>query len=178
MESTYNKKDFYQRSMYYGTLLGTVWSVMYILLFAGVGNFVMLLLCSALFFASPFIAGMFAKKYRREECNDNMNFTQVWIFLFYMYISAALFSALISFIYLKFIDGGAFLLSLQETLSAGAELPGTDETMKQQMTTLAESIGNTSAADFVWQILSNNMFNTSVLPLIIALFIRKNNKND
>ena len=178
MESTYNKKDFYQRSMYYGTLLGAVWSIMYILLFAGSSNIVMLLLCSALFFASPFIAGFFAKKYRIEECNDSINFTQAWIFLFYMYISAALFSALISFIYLRFIDGGTFFMSLQEILSAGAELPGTDEAMKQQMTALAETIGNTSATDFVWQILSNNMFNTSVLPLIIALFIRKNNKND
>ncbi len=177
MESTYNKKDFYQSSMYYGTLLGTVWSIMYILLFAGSGNIVMLLLCSILFFASPFIAGFFAKKYRKEECDDSLSFNQAWIFLFYMYISAALFSALISFIYLRFIDGGAFFMLLQETLSAGAELPGTDETMKQQMITLAESIGSTSAADFVWQILSNNMFNTSVLPLIIALFIRKNNKN-
>ena len=178
MEAAYNKKDFYHSSMYYGTMLGIVWSVMYILLFAGTGSITMLMFSSALFFASPFIAISFARKHRREDCNDTMTFTQAWIFMFYMYICASMFSALVSFVYLRFIDNGAFFMSLQSILQAGAELQGTDEVMKQQIKELSDTIGNTSPTDFVWQLLSNSMFNTSVLPLALAIFVRKNNKNN
>ena len=164
--------------MYYGTLLGTVWSIMYILLFAGTGSMTALLLASILFFASPFIAARYAIKYRKSECDDSMSFGQTWIFVFYMYICAGLLSALASFLYLRFIDGGTFFISLQEMLRSGAEVPGTDEVMKQQMAELTNSIGATSAKDFVWQLLSNNMFNTSILPLIIAIFAHKNKKKN
>lgn len=177
METANDKKDFYQRAMYYGTMLGIVWSVMYILFFAGMESMTMLLACSALFFASPFIAIYFAVKYRKEECNDNMNFTQAWIFMFYMYICAGLLSALVSFLYLRFIDGGTFFMSLQEILQAGAELSGSDEAMMQQIQTALEVLEGLTPGNFVWQQLSNNLFNTSVLPLALAIFVRKNNKN-
>lgn len=178
MEAAYNKKDFYQSSMYYGTMLGIVWSIMYILFFTGISSMTGLLACFSLFVASPFIAMSFAKKYRKEECNDIMNFRKAWIFLFYMYVCAGMFSAFVSFIYLRFIDNGTFFMSMQEILKAGAELPGTDEAMKQQIQAALEALASITPGNFVWQLLSNNMFNTSVLPLIIALFVRKNNLNN
>ena len=177
METANDKKDFYQSAMYYGTMLGIVWSVMYILFFAGMESMTMLLACSALFFASPFIAIYFAVKYRKEECNDNMSFIQAWIFMFYMYICAGLLSALISFLYLRFIDGGAFFMSLQEILQAGAKLAEADEAMKQQIQAALEMTEGLTPGNFVWQQLSNNLFTTTVLPLVLAIFVRKNNKN-
>lgn len=178
MEAAYDKKDFYQSSMFYGTMLGIVWSVMYILFFAGVKSVMVLILCSMLLFSSPLFAIAFARKYRKEVCDDVMNFKQAWIFLFYMYLCASLFSAFIAFIYLKFIDGGTFFLSLQEILQAGTELAGTDEVLKQQMQLLTDAAASITPESFVWQTLNNNMFNASVLPIALALFVRKNKKNN
>lgn len=166
-------KEFYQGAMYNGTILGAVWSIMYIMLFTGITNMLSLLLVTTLYIASPFIAAKLAIKYRRKECNNTMSYIQAWSFLLYMYICATLLSALVAYAYFAFLDGGAFFISLQNILEETKQIAGTDELLIQQIEQTTNIIDQTTTSDFVWQIMNNNLFNSSILPLVIAAFIKR-----
>ena len=120
-------KEFYQGAMRCGTALGAVWSIMYLLLFAGATSMLSISLCLTLYIASPFIAARYAAGYRRKECDNAMSYLQAWIFLLYMYICATLLSALVIYIYFSYIDGGAFFMTLQKMLDESMKIAGTDE---------------------------------------------------
>ena len=167
------KKEFYQGAMRKGTVLGAVWSIMYLMFFTGTTNALSLLLCAVLFFASPFIAAQNAIKYRKQECGNTMNYMQAWIFVWYMYICATLLSTFATYLYFAFIDGGAFFMTLQNILDESAKLAGADELLLQQIEQTKNIIENTSTNNFVWQIMSNNLFNTTLLPFVIALFVKR-----
>ncbi len=166
-------KEFYQGAMYNGTILGAVWSVMYLMLFIGATNAMSLLLVTAIYFASPFIAAKYAIKYRRKECNDTMTYVQAWSFVLYMYICATLLSALIAYAYFVFIDNGAFFATLQSMLEETKNIASTDEMLAQQIEQTIEIIEQTTTNSFVWQIMNNNFFNTTILPPVIALFVKR-----
>ena len=114
--NTQTNKEFYQNAMRNGTILGAVWSIMYLLLFAGTTNMLSIFTCLILYFTSPFIAAKLAIKFRRNECENRMGYMQAWTFVFYMYICATLLSALVSYIYFRFFDEGAFFMSLQNKI--------------------------------------------------------------
>lgn len=174
MNNTVDKrKEFYQAAMYNGTLLGAVWSVMYLLLFIGTDNIISMMLCMALFVSSPFIAANLAIKHRRKEWNNTMGYLQAWIFVFYMYVCATLLSALVSYIYLTFIDGGAMFMTLQKILDESLKLAGTDALLAQQIEQTKNIIEQTTTGDFVWQLMSRNFFDATIMPLIIALFVKR-----
>lgn len=162
--------------MYYGTMLGIIWSIMYVLMFIGLKSPVLLLTCIALFIGSPFFAASFAKKYRRNECGNCMRYMQAFTFLYWMYICASLLSTLAMFLYFRFIDNGMFFATMQEILTASMNLPGIDETYRQQAEQALQIIRETTTSEFTWQILGNNIVNSSILPFIIAIFVRRNNK--
>lgn len=165
--------DFYQKAMLCGTILGGVWSVMYLLLFAGTTSMPALYLCMFLFFASPVIAVMLATNYRRKECDNAMSYLQAWIFIFYMYLCASLLSALVSFIYFRFLDSGMFFMTLQGMLAEITEMPNADAALVQQMQEAAKVLEQTTPTSFVWQLMSNNFMNATIIPLILAIFVRK-----
>ena len=162
--------------MYYGTMLGIIWSIMYVLVFIGLKSPVLLLTCIALFIGSPFFAASFAKKYRRNECGNCIRYMQAFTFLYWMYICASLLSTLAMFLYFRFIDNGMFFATMQEILTASMNLPGIDETYRQQAEQALQIIRETTTSEFTWQILGNNILNSSILPFIIAIFVRRNNK--
>lgn len=166
-------KEFYQGAMYNGTILGAVWSVMYLLLFIGTTNTFSLMLVTAIYVTSPFIAAKYAIKYRRKQCNDTMNFFQAWSFVLYMYICATLLSALVTYAYFALIDGGTFFATLQNMLEESKNIADTDEMLAQQIEQTIETIEQTTPSDFVWQLMNNNLFNTTILPPIIALFVKR-----
>ena len=166
-------KEFYQGAMYNGTILGAVWSITYLMLFTGITNMLSLLLVTALYIASPFIAAKLAIKYRRKECNNAMNYIQAWSFLLYMYICATLLSALIAYAYFAFLDEGTFFMTLQSILEETKQIAGTDEMLLQQIEQTSNIIDQTTTSDFVWQIMNNNFFNTTIMPLVIAVFVKR-----
>lgn len=176
MEVQSSNRGFYHSAMYYGTMLGIIWSIMYVLMFIGLKSPVLLLTCIALFIGSPFFAASFAKKYRRNECGNCIRYMQAFTFLYWMYICACLLSALTMFLYFRFIDNGMFFATIQEVLTASMNFPGIDEAYRQQTELSLQTIQNSTTSEFVWYILGNNIVNASILPFIIAIFVRRNNK--
>ena len=173
MDSTISRKEFYQGAMYNGTLLGVAWSIMYLLLFAGTKSSIALSFCVALFFASPFIATKLAINFRRKECDNTMSYLQAWTFTFYMYICATLLSALVTYIFFRFIDGGTFFMTVHGMLDETMKIADTDEQLIQQIEQTKTLLNQITTREFVWQLMNNNLFNATFLPLVLALFIKK-----
>ena len=90
-----------------------------------------------------------------------------------MYICATLLSALIAYAYFAFIDNGAFFATLQSMLEETKNIAGTDEMLVQQIEQTIEIIEQTTTNSFVWQIMNNNFFNTTILPPVIAIFVKR-----
>lgn len=172
MEKQINK-EFYQSAMQKGTMLGVVWSIMYLLLFAGTANMFAISLCLTLYMASPFIAARLAIKYRREECNNQISYLQALIFLIYMYICATLLTTFVTYIYFAFIDGGTFFMTLQNMLEEVARTAGTDELLAQQIEQTNKIIEQTTTNNLVWQVMNNNLISSTIMPIIIAVFVKR-----
>lgn len=170
-----NSKGFYQYAMQYGTYLGIFWAVMYVLLFKFPDSPTLSMVAMVILISSPFLAGRFATNYRRKECNDSIKYPQAWTFLFCMYICATLFSAMTNYIFFSIIDQGAFIMELNDTLSLMISTPGIDEASRMQLENMQDMVSHLTANETVWQLLNNNIFNSLILPPIIALFVRKNN---
>lgn len=167
---------FNQTAMKYGTYLGITWAAMYIMLFNGVTSPMLLLMAMVLFFASPFIAGRFAIRYRKDELGNSMDFSQAFKFLFIMYICATLLSAATNYIYLNYIDNGTFLAQIDRIMSEAAKLQANDAAALEQLNATREMFSRFSTSSITWEFLNNNIFSSIFLPPIIAFFVKKNNQ--
>ena len=67
---------------------------------------------------------------------------------------------------------GVVLKMLDESM----KIAGTDELMIKQIEQTKNIIENTTTSDFVWQLMNNNLLSTTILPAIIAFFVKRNNK--
>ena len=168
-----NPAGFNQAAMKYGTYLGISWAVMYIALFNGVTNPILMMTAIVLFFASPFIAGFLATRYRRSELEDSMSFLQAVKFLFIMYICATLLSAATNYIYLNYIDNGYFLSQIDRIMSEMVKIEGNNPIALEQLNATKELFSKFSTSGFTWEFLSNNIFCSIMLPPIIAFFIKR-----
>ena len=128
----------------------------------------------ALLIASPFIACRLAVGYRRNECGDRMEFPQAWAFLTCMYICATLFSTLTNYIFFNLIDQGELLMEMNNILSRIIATPGIGVQEKAGLESLQDELSQLTSTDLVWQLLSNNIFSSVIMPPVIALFARKN----
>lgn len=149
---------------------------MYIMLFNGVTNPILLLIAMALFFASPFIAGRLAIRYRKEELENSFTFSQAFKFLFIMYVCATLLSAATNYIYFNYIDNGSFLSQIDIIMSEAAKMQGNDAATLEQLNATRELFSKLSTSSITWEFLRNNISSCIFLPPIIALFVKKNNQ--
>lgn len=173
MNTEISRKEFYQGAMSNGTILGVAWSIMYLSLFAGTTNMFFLSLSMALFISSPFMAAKLAIIFRKKSCGDAMSYIQAWIFTFYMYISATLLSTLVTYIYFHFIDGGSFVMTLKGMFDEAIRVAGSDKLLTEQLEQTRTMLENTATSNFVWQLMNNNLMNATILPLIIAFFVKR-----
>jgi hypothetical protein len=67
-------------------------------------------------------------------------------------------------------------MTLQKMLDESMKIAGTDELMIKQIEQTKNIIENTTTSDFVWQLMNNNLLSTTILPAIIAFFVKRNNK--
>jgi hypothetical protein len=167
-------KIFYNRAMQYGTLLGALWSIMYLIFFAGIRSTILLPFGLLILFSSPFIAAAYARRYRRQECNDTMSYTKALLFLIVMYLCATLLSTAVIFVYINYIDNGAFIGTVLEMIAMLENAPGIQADTSEALRGMADIYGRMTPDDFVWTTMDGNITNSLLLPLIIALFIRKN----
>lgn len=168
-----SKREYYNSAMYYGTLLGAVWAVMYLLVFAGATNIMCAMTAIVLYAGSPFIAGWFATRYRKEECNNEMQYSNAWLFLVIIYICATTIGTIVNYIYINHIDHGGFIGEMQEMLSAIQGTPGATADIVAASESYRELLSRIDTTALPWQIMESDCLNSFLLPPIIALFVKK-----
>ena len=169
-----DQKEFTNTAMKYGTYLGIVWTMMYVMLFNSLSTPILSLGAMGIIIYAPILSGILAIKFREAKCENTMSYSQAWKFLAIMHMCAALFSAMTNYLYLHFIDKGHFLASINASLSELAET-ATDPAVKELMVSTLEVYSNYTAIDLTWAFLNNNIFVYLILTSIIALSVKKKN---
>ncbi len=163
--------------MHFGTYMGAYWILKFILFPLGLTIPFLLFLFIGLTLGVPFMGYYYARMYRNKICGGEISFVQAWIFTVFMYMFAALLTAMAHFIYFRFIDQGfiinTYTALLDSTLQAG--IPGMSSYINQFKETM-EVLRSLSPIDITLQLLSQNVFYGSILAIPTALVVKRKKK--
>lgn len=160
--------------MVFGTYMGLFWITKFILVPIGVNMPFLLLLFFCLTLCVPFLGYYYTKMYRDRVCGGQISFFHAWTFNLFMFICASMLTAVAHYVYFAFIDQG-YLIGVCKDMLATIEtsnVPGTEAYVTQ----VKESIDILEAltpTDIILQLLVNNVYNCSLLSIIIALIAKK-----
>jgi hypothetical protein len=163
--------------MHFGTYMGAYWVLKFILFPLGLTIPFLLFLFIGLTLGVPFMGYYYARMYRNKICGGEISFVQAWIFTVFMYMFAALLTAMAHFIYFRFIDQG-FIINTYTVLldnALQADVPGMG-TYISQFKEVMEVVRSLSPIDFTLQLLSQNVFYGSILAIPTALIVMKKKK--
>lgn len=160
-------------AMQFGTYMGVYWIFKFGLFPLGFTNQFFFFAFFVLTLAVPFLGYRYAKTFRDRVCRGSLNFMQSWIFMVFMYMFAALLTAMAHYIYFRFIDNGYIVDQYLEMLNTVfAQMPEF-ETMSEQLIEGVKAVGNLSPIEMVMQLLSTNFLYCSIISLITAPFLMK-----
>ena len=161
-----------QSAMRHGTLLGSMWIVAFATYILSLTSADLSLIFLLLLAASPIYAGYLGIKYRKNECNNKLSFVNAWSYMIILYLCASILSAIACYIYFQFMDNGVALSAFKEQIDIYTTLDIGEE-MKKALTDTFEILANMDASDYCMQYLSSNVFLTTFLAPITAIFIYK-----
>lgn len=163
--------------MQFGTYMGVYWIAKFCLLPLGMyaNSSFLLFAFIGMTVAVPFLAYRYAKMFRDRVCGGTINFLQSWVFLVYMYMFAAILTAVAHYIYFRFIDNGFMINAIETSFQTNMSLitfPGKEEYV-EQVTQNIDHARSLSAIKTTMQMLSVNIINCSLIALITAPFVMK-----
>ncbi|WP_294614959.1 DUF4199 domain-containing protein [uncultured Bacteroides sp.] len=171
---TENRGYLQRYAMLFGTYLGGFWILKFILFPLGLTVPFLLFLFGGLTLCVPFMAYYYVRMYRNHVCGGVISFLHAWIFTVFMYMFAALLTAVAHYIYFRFIDQG-FVLDTYEGLLNNFEaniLPGMEVYIDQLKDALSV-MRSLSPIEITMQLMSQNVFYGSLLAIPTALFAMK-----
>lgn len=173
-------KGYMQRyAMLFGTYMGSFWILKFILFPVGLSVPFLLFLFMGLTLCVPFMGYYYTRMYRNQVWGGSIGFLHAWIFTVFMYIFAALLTAVAHYVYFQFIDHGYVLNTCEATINAIArnEIPGMDIYIATYQESL-EAAQLLTPIDITLQMVSTNVFWGSILAFPTALFVMKRKKED
>ncbi len=175
MSAQVDRNEFNSNAMLHGTMLGVMWIIASVLYLLGLGNPIIMLLFFVVALSTPFFAGRWAVKYRKNECNNTMNFIQAFMYMLIMFTCASLLTSVAHYIYFKFIDGGYIVQLINESIDIALEnsaiLPASNIEILE---TTKNILGKVTPMDWTLSFLSTNIMIGAVLVPIIALLVKNN----
>lgn len=161
-------------AMHFGTYMGIYWIAKFILFPTGLNHSTLLLLFIVLTIAVPFVGYRYARSFRDNVCGGTISFSRSWLFLFFMYLFAALLTAVAHYIYFRFFDNGLFSDTYIANIESLKAVPAFAEAMDQSsIEATIETIRSLTPIKMTMQWFTNNMFWGSILALITSLFVAK-----
>ena len=164
-------------AMAFGTYMGIFWILKFILVPIGITSPFLLLLFFCLTLCVPFIGYYFTKMYRERACQGQISFLHACFFNLFMFICASMLAAVVHYIYFAFIDQGYMRDTCKKMLSSieMSNLSGT-ETYISQVKESIDILDTLTPTDITLQLLVNNIYNCSLLSIIIALIAKRRNR--
>ena len=175
-----DKKPTLQESaMRYGTLMGIFWTLKFVLFPAGMSMPVLLMAFFLLTLIVPVAGFFFVRQYRDRECEGVLNFSRAFLFTSFMYMFAALFTAVAHYIYFRYIDHGMIIATYQDMLSTMDQVAtdGMKESIDQFQQAL-DAIATLSPLEITVQLLTQNIFNCTMLAIPTALLVMRKKKKE
>ena len=169
-----NTTSLHKYAMQFGTYMGIYWVVKFVFFPLGLTNPFLLFLFLGLTLGVPFMGYYYAKMFRNKVCGGGISFLQASMFLIFMYMFAALLTAVAHYIYFRFIDNGYIIDTYLGMLEVymGVDMPGFEVYIDQIKDTL-EQVRSMSAIQITMQLFTSNVLNCTILALITALFVMK-----
>lgn len=172
-----DNRNYIQHAMLFGTYMGGFWIVKFILFPLGLSIPFLSFLFVGLTICVPFLGYRYTRMYRDTACGGSIGFAHAWIFTVFMYMFAALLTAVAHYLYFQFMDHGHILNACE----AQAELlsqSGIAE-MEVYANLLRDNISQLRAISpigITLQLLSGNVFFGSLLAIPTALFVLRRKK--
>ena len=164
--------------MHFGTYMGVYWILKFILFPLGLSIPFLLFLFFGLTLGVPFMGYYYARTYRDKVCGGSIRFLQEWVFIVFMYMFAALLTAVAHYIYFRFIDHGFIVntyMGMFDELT-NKEVPGIEGYISQ-LKEVMEMISRLTPIDITMQLMSQNVFYGSILAVPTALFVMRKPKS-
>ena len=174
---TENRGYMQRYAMLFGTYMGGYWILKFILFPLGLTVPFLSLLFMGLTLGVPFMGYYYARMYRNQVCGGAISFPHAWVFTVFMYMFAALLSAVAHYIYFRFIDNG-FILStceVQIDMLVQSNIPGIEAYIDRYRDGL-ELAHTYTPIDITIQMVSWNVFTGSILAIPTALLVMKRKK--
>lgn len=163
-----------QYAMLFGTYLGGFWILKFVLFPLGLTVPFLSFLFLGLTLCVPFMGYYYVRMYRNVACGGNISFLQAWIFTVFMYMFAALLTAVAHYIYFRFIDHG-YIINVYESqikILNESGIPRIEEYADIFSNTL-ETARTFTPIDITLQLVSWNVFGGSLLAFPTALFVMR-----
>ena len=176
---TDKKPTLQESAMRYGTLMGIFWTLKFVLFPAGMSMPVLLMAFFLLTLIVPVAGFFFVRQYRDRECEGVLNFSRAFLFTSFMYMFAALFTAVAHYIYFRYIDHGMIIATYQDMLSTMDQVAtdGLKESIDQFQQAL-DAIATLSPLEITVQLLTQNIFNCTMLAIPTALLVMRKKKKE
>lgn len=165
--------------MHFGTYMGIYWILKFILFPVGLTIPFLMFLFAGLTLGVPFMGYYYARTYRDKVCGGSIKFLQAWVFTVFMYMFAALLTAVVHYIYFRFIDHGFIINTYMEMLEKGSQTPQFTamESYITQLKDMLELIRTLTPIDITMQLMSQNVFYGSILAVPTALLVMRKPKS-
>ncbi|WP_321331796.1 DUF4199 domain-containing protein [uncultured Bacteroides sp.] len=174
---TENRIHLQKYAMHFGTYMGAYWILKFILFPIGLTIPFLLFLFLGLTLGVPFMGYYYTRMYRNKICGGEIRFVHAWLFTVFMYMFAALLTAMAHFLYFRFLDHGYIIATYTSMLNGAlqANLPGM-ETYIVQLKDAMATVRMLSPIQITLQLLSQNIFYGSILAIPTALIVMKRKK--
>lgn len=165
--------------MHFGTYMGLYWILKFILFPLGLGIPFLMFLFVGLTLGVPFLGYYYARTYRDKVCGGSIKFLSAWVFTVFMYMFAALLTAVAHYVYFRFIDHGFIIGTYMQMLEESSTLPELSAMggYVTQLKEMLELIKNMTPIDITMQLMSQNVFYGSILAIPIALLVMRKPKS-
>lgn len=165
-----------QYAMIFGTYMGVFWILKFTLLPLGMTSPFLLLLFICLTLCVPFMGYYYTKIYRDKVCGGTIGFLHAWVFDIFMYVCAALLTAVAHYVYFRFIDQGFMLDTLRQQ---SMQMTGNILMSPEQMKTYIDTMVTLTPTDITLSMVSSNIYYCALLSIPTALIaMRKKKKSD
>ncbi len=164
-------KGYMQYAMLFGTYLGGYWILKFILFPLGLTIPFLSFLFVGLTLCVPFMGYYYVRMYRNTVCSGSISFLHAWIFTVFMYMFAALLTAVAHYIYFRFIDHGFVINAYESQIDILNKSGVPDRTTIQTCFKKHWNWKSLTPIDITMQLVSWNVFCGSLLALPTALFL-------
>lgn len=172
-EKRYNMQQY---AMIFGTYMGVFWILKFTLLPLGMTSPFLLLLFICLTLCVPFMGYYYTKIYRDKVCGGTIGFLHAWVFDIFMYVCAALLTAVAHYVYFRFIDQGFMLDTLRQQ---SMQMTGNILMSPEQMKTYIDTMVTLTPTDITLSMVSSNIYYCALLSIPTALIaMRRKKKSD